>query len=108
MIGALLLFAQAAAGAPVEPSAPPSCVGYNLPGQTPAKTPAEGADETIIVKARQGEHPARLGKPLPEVAGPLLPKAVLDLGDGVTLASEARTHAREGGAEAHLSLTVPF
>lgn len=108
MIAALLIFAQAAAEAPPPPVAPGQEVEilYKL---APAKRPARSADDAIVVTARPGEHPARLGQVLPpNAAGPLLPKASIDLGNGVTAASDVRTHPREGGAEMYLTLTVPF
>lgn len=103
MIRALLFFA----GAMADQSAPVAAPS-EAPVQTAQPGPLRASDDTIVVTARSGEHPARLGKPLPEVAGPMLPKAVLDLGNGVTAASDVRTHSREGGGEIYLTLKVPF
>ena len=102
MLGALFILAQAL----VEPAPapPPPETGFDL---SRAKAgPAQ--PETITVTAREGEHPARLGKPLPEVAGPLLPKAQVNLGHGVAAGAEVRTHPREGVGELHFVLTAPF
>ena len=102
MFGALFILAQAL----VEqaPASPPPEAGFDLARAKAGPT----APETITVTARDGEHPARLGKPLPEVAGPLLPMARVDLGHGVAAAAQVRTHPREGVGELHFVLTAPF
>lgn len=101
MIEALFILAQALA----EPApAPPPEVGFDLARAKPGPQ----SKDAITVTARQGEHPARLGKPLPEAAGQLLPKARIDLGGGVAAAAEVRTHPREGVGELHFTLTAPF
>ena len=105
MISVLILLAQAATELP---PAPPPPMPVEAAAKPAATRPAAQPDSDIVVTSRRGEHPARLGKPLPEVAGPMLPKAEIDLGNGVTLASEGRTHDREGGEEIHFTLKVPF
>jgi hypothetical protein len=70
-----------------------------------AKAPR--ADD-IVVTARPGEHPARLGPVLPDRQEPLLPRARLDLGGGASMTSDVTTHAREGVAQFGVTLRVPF
>lgn len=106
MIIALLLFAQAPAGIP--PASVPSAQSDVAPSTASKKKPPTLPGDEIVVTSRTGEHPARLGTSLPEVAGPKLPMAVIDLGNGATLSSEGRTHAREGGEEIHFTVKVPF
>ena len=101
MVGAILLLLQAATEAG---AAPPPEVGFDIAKAGPAGAPGQ----TIVVTGRTGDHPARLGKVLPEAAGPVLPKAALDLGDGVVAGAEVRTHPREGVGEMHFTLKVPF
>lgn len=106
MIAALLLLAQAPADVPPAPPVP--TLSEPTPPAAAKAAPPNPPGGDIVVTSRTGEHPARLGTPLPEVAGPKLPMAVIDLGNGATLSSEGRTHAREGGEEIHFTVKVPF
>lgn len=105
MISALLFAAQAAAHVPSPVASAPPEVRFDL---SATKRVDVAGDDPIVVTARRGEHPARLGQVLPSTTGPLLPTATLDLGDGITAASGVRSHPREGVAEFHFKLTVPF
>lgn len=69
-------------------------------------TPAAADD--IVVTAHTGEHPARLGPPLPERPSDRIPRARLNLGNGAALTGDVSTHPREGVGEFHLTLRVPF
>ncbi len=82
--------------------------GQGVASPLPEVAAAAPAANEIIVRARNGEHPARLGPVLPERRDEGLPRARLNLGDGVSISSEVSTHPREGVGEMHLRLHIPF
>jgi hypothetical protein len=75
-----------------------------LPSQP---TPRASPDD-IVVTARPDEHPARLGPVLPDNPEPLLPRARFGLPGGASVQLDGGTNAREGVAEGHVKLTIPF
>ena len=75
----------------------------------PAADIAQAArPEDLVVTARRGEHPARLGPVLPDRQEQLLPRARLDLGGGKGLTADVTSHARENVSQLGVTLNIPF
>lgn len=98
MIGLFLICAQ-----PVTELPPIPPIAFDLKS---GKAATSGED--IVVVARSGENPARLGTVLPTESGPILPLAALDLGGGTILQSSVKVHPREAVPEMHISIRIPF
>lgn len=98
MIGLFLICAQ-----PVTELPPIPPIAFDL------KTGNASANsEDILVVARSGENPARLGTVLPTEPAPILPLAALNLGGGTILQSTVKVHPREAVPEMHISIRIPF
>ncbi|TPE59817.1 hypothetical protein FJQ54_12880 [Sandaracinobacter neustonicus] len=103
MIGLFLICAQAAAEPPPVPN-----IVFDLKGSDRTEGHPATSGDDIVVTARSGENPARLGAVLPTEIGPLLPPAALNLGGGAILQSYVKVHPRESVPEMHISIRIPF